>query len=45
MSWAVATGFVSGRLSGGKDYLAPKGTANRAEVATILIRFVEYLKK
>ncbi len=45
MSWAVANGFVSGRLSGGKDYLAPKGTANRAEVATILIRFVEYLKK
>ncbi len=42
--WAVAEGFISGRASGGKDYIAPRGTATRAEVAAVLTRFVEFLK-
>lgn len=37
MAWAVANGMISGM--DGK--LAPKGTATRAQVATILMRFVE----
>lgn len=45
MEWAVAEGLVSGRAQGGVNYLAPKGTATRAEVAAILTKFVEYLKK
>ncbi len=45
MQWAVAEGFISGRASGGKNYIAPQGTATRAEVAAVLTRFVEYLKK
>jgi hypothetical protein len=39
MKWAVAAGLIQGRDSG----LAPKGTATRAEVATILQRFIEQL--
>lgn len=45
MQWAVAEGFISGRANGGRNYIAPQGTATRAEVATVLARFVEYLKK
>ncbi len=45
MQWAVAEGFISGRTSGGKNCIAPQGTATRAEVAAVLTRFVEYLKK
>ncbi len=45
MKWAVANGFIGGRASGGKDYIAPGGTATRAEVAAILTRFVEFMKK
>jgi hypothetical protein len=37
--WAVGIGLIQGRDSG----LAPQGTATRAEVATILQRFVEQL--
>lgn len=44
MQWAVAEGFISGRANGGKNYIAPKGTATRAEVAVVLSKFVEYLK-
>lgn len=42
--WAVAEGFISGRANGGKDYIAPQGTATRAEVAAVLTRFAEFLK-
>ncbi len=45
MKWAVANGFIGGRAQNGKDYIAPGGTASRAEVAAILTRFVEFLKK
>ena len=36
MSWAVAMGLISGRSA---SLLAPTGSATRAEVATILMRF------
>ena len=38
MSWAVGEGLLSGR---GVNMLYPTGTATRAEVATILMRFIE----
>lgn len=44
MKWAVAKGFLSGRAQNGKNYIAPVGTATRAEVAAILSKFVESLK-
>lgn len=44
MKWAVAEGFISGREQSDGNYIAPKGTATRAEVAAILTRFVEFLK-
>ena len=42
MEWAVGSGLLSGK-DGGK--LDPTGTATRAEVATILMRFVESVSK
>ena len=42
MSWAVATGLLNGR---GANMLQPTGTATRAEVATILMRFCENIAK
>ncbi len=36
MKWAVAKGYISGRTT---DTLAPQGITNRAEAATILVRF------
>jgi hypothetical protein len=39
MKWAVGAGLIQGRGSA----LAPQGTATRAEVATILQRFIEQL--
>lgn len=38
MRWAVAEGFITGM---GDDTLAPKGNATRAQVASILTKFVE----
>lgn len=40
MSWAVAKGLISGMT---ESTLAPQGTATRAQVATILMRFVNYV--
>ena len=37
MKWAVAVGLINGRTS---TALVPKGTATRAEMATILYRFM-----
>lgn len=42
MSWAVAVGLVNGR---GSNQLAAGATATRAEMATLLVRFVDYLTK
>ena len=41
MSWAVAVGLVTGTQNGNHTYLDPQGNATRAQVATILMRFVE----
>jgi hypothetical protein len=38
MAWAVANGLVTGRTA---TTLAPLGTANRAEAATLLQRYLE----
>lgn len=42
MSWAVGDGLLTGRTT---ESLAPKGTASRAEVATILKRYMENVVK
>lgn len=43
LSWAVGEGFINGTSEGnGKPaYLTPKGSASRAQVATILMRFCD----
>ncbi len=41
LAWAVAVGLVAGTQSGSKVYLDPQGNATRAQVATILMRFIE----
>lgn len=40
MSWAVGTGIISGKDNGTR--LDPQGNANRAECATIIMRFLEH---
>ena len=42
MRWAVSTGIIGGM---GNGTLAPQGNATRAQVATMLMRFVENLTK
>ncbi len=42
MRWAVSTGLIGGM---GDGTLAPRGNATRAQVATILMRFVKNLTK
>ena len=42
MSWANAEGLITGR---GNAELAPKDKASRAEIATILYRFMEKINK
>lgn len=39
MAWAVGNGLISGTGSGGTAYLSPQGSATRAQVAAILMRF------
>lgn len=41
LSWAVSVGLVSGTKLGGTIYLDPQGEATRAQVASILMRFIE----
>lgn len=38
MQWAVAEGYISGM---GANQLAPQGTATRAEIASVIMRFME----
>lgn len=38
MQWAVAEGYISGM---GGSLLAPQGTATRAEIASVIMRFME----
>ncbi|MFI3249499.1 MAG: NEAT domain-containing protein [Eubacteriales bacterium] len=42
VKWAVANGMIEGRTT---TTLAPQSNANRAEVATILIRYIELKEK
>ena len=39
MEWAVAEGLITGVSSGGKTTLAPKNSATRAQLATIISRY------
>lgn len=41
LSWAVAEGLLSGKSVGGQTLLDPQGKASRAEVAVILMRFIQ----
>ena len=43
LRWAVAEGLIGGTKEGGITYLKPQGNATRAQVATILMRFVNNL--
>ncbi|MDR0890462.1 MAG: S-layer homology domain-containing protein [Oscillospiraceae bacterium] len=39
MQWAVAKGLITGTANNGVTYLDPQGSATRAQVATILMRY------
>lgn len=41
LSWAVANGLISGNKVGDSLLLQPKGTANRAQVAQMLLKFAQ----
>ena len=41
MTWAVGEGLITGTKSGNQTLLDPKGKATRAQVATILMRYLE----
>ena len=41
MRWAVAEEIIQGSAEGGKTYILPANSATRAEIATVLMRFVE----
>ncbi len=43
MAWANANGIISGTQRSDATYLDPKGSATRAQVASILMRFVKNL--
>lgn len=43
MQWAVRYYIISGKATGGKTYLAPQGNATRAEVASIMMRFINLI--
>ena len=40
-AWAVGEGLIGGNVIGGKAMLDPQGNATRAQVATILMRFIQ----
>lgn len=41
MQWAVGSGLIQGTKENGKIFLNPQGTSTRAQVAVILMRFLE----
>lgn len=41
VAWAVARKIIQGSNVDGKDYLLPADTATRAQIATVLMRFLE----
>lgn len=40
LNWAIEEGIISGVESNGVDYIQPKNTATRAQVATMLYRYL-----
>ena len=44
LSWTVAMGIIGGTEENGKVYLDPQGNATRAQVAAILMRYLEKIK-
>ena len=45
LRWAAAEKIILGSVENGKNSIRPAATATRAEVAAVLMRFVELLKK
>ena len=45
VSWAVAEGIIGGNKINGVTCIDPKGNATRAQVATIMMRFIENVVK
>ena len=46
MRWVVAEGIIGGsREYDGRDWLKPQGSATRAQVAAILMRYIENVTK
>lgn len=44
--WVVAEGIIGGsREYNGRDWLKPQGSATRAQVAAILMRYIENVTK
>lgn len=41
MQWAVQKGYISGSLVNGQAFFLPEATASRAQIATILMRYLE----
>ena len=41
LSWCLAEGIIAGSAENGGVYLAPQGNATRAQVATILMRYIQ----
>lgn len=40
MIWAVSAGLIYGNANGGVTLLAPKGTATRAQIAAVMMRYL-----
>ncbi len=45
LSWAYGEGLITGVKLGDTDYLEPKGSATRAQVASILMRYAQRFAK
>jgi|GEM_PF-202253 len=43
LSWANAAGLINGTVRGGQTILDPQGSASRAQVAMILMNYVEHV--
>ena len=44
VKWAVDLGLINGKANGGQNFLAPKDTATRAEIAVIFTNFVKLVE-
>jgi hypothetical protein len=41
MQWAIAEGLITGSANNGVSYIEPQGNATRAQVATVLMRYMQ----